>query len=137
MAGNQGIQSIADLTSQTRVTTGDIPPPLVGASTSVIATKLYLFGGRLVSSRRMTNDLYVLDLDTFHWTRQVPPPDSEKPPKPRYFHSANSYKNQLVVFGGMGHSRSSADGLCVLDDVSVLDLETMNWIIPEIQPSLY
>ncbi|RUS28357.1 hypothetical protein BC938DRAFT_481979 [Jimgerdemannia flammicorona] len=132
-----GIQSIADLTTQTRITTGEIPPPLVGASTTVVGTRLILFAGRLVSSRKMTNDLYILDLDSFHWTRHIPPPDSDKPPKPRYFHSANAYKNQLVFFGGMGYSRASADGLSVLDDVSVLDLETLSWRHPEVVPSLY
>ncbi|CAG8702695.1 8413_t:CDS:1 [Dentiscutata erythropus] len=133
MTANSGLQSISDLTASTRLTTGDIPPPLVGSSTTVIGTNLYLFAGRLVSSRRMTNELYVLDLCTFVWTRIY---DTEKKaPKPRYFHSANQFNNSIVIFGGMGYSRTSDDGLCVLDDVSIFDLDTFSWIHPTISPS--
>ncbi|PKC13208.1 galactose oxidase, partial [Rhizophagus irregularis] len=135
MAANPGLQSISDLTASTRLTTGDIPPPLVGSSTTVISTRLYLFAGRLVSSRRMTNELYELDLETFVWTKFQ---DTEqKAPKARYFHSANQYKNSIVFFGGMGYSRTSNDGLCVLDDVSIFDLDTYTWKHPEITPSSF
>ncbi|CAG8544801.1 13978_t:CDS:2 [Ambispora leptoticha] len=130
---NPGLQSIADLTASTCITTGDIPPPLVGSSTTVIGMRLYLFAGRLVSSRRMTNDLYILDLNTFVWTRFAD--EENKAPKPRYFHSANQYKNMIIFFGGMGYSTTSNDGLCVLDDVSVFDLDTCKWHHPEIAPS--
>ncbi|RHZ77847.1 hypothetical protein Glove_170g9 [Diversispora epigaea] len=130
MSTNPGLQSISDLTASTRLTTGDIPPPLVGSSTTVIGTHLYLFAGRLVSSRRMTNELYVLDLNTFVWTKIQD--NDQRTPKARYFHSANQYKNSILVFGGMGYSRTSNDGLCVLDDVSIFDLETYTWKHPEI-----
>ncbi|CAG8788704.1 19809_t:CDS:2 [Gigaspora margarita] len=133
MTSNSGLQSISDLTASTRLTTGDIPPPLVGSSTTVIGTNLYLFAGRLVSSRRMTNELYVLDLCSFVWTRIYDTENSA--PKPRYFHSANQFKNSIVIFGGMGYSRTSDDGLCVLDDVSIFDLDTYSWIHPTITPS--
>ncbi|CAJ0753349.1 13873_t:CDS:1, partial [Entrophospora sp. SA101] len=69
MTTNSGLQSIADLTASTRLTTGDIPPPLVGSSTTVVGTCLYIFAGRLVSTRKMTNDIYLLDLETFVWTK--------------------------------------------------------------------
>ncbi|CAG8567909.1 1396_t:CDS:2 [Ambispora gerdemannii] len=132
---NTGLQSISDLTASTCITTGDIPPPLVGSSTTVIGTRLYLFAGRLVSTRRMTGDLYILDLNTFVWTRFVD--EENKAPKYRYFHSANQYKNTIVFFGGMGYSNSttSNEELCVLDDVSVFDLDTYKWHYPEIVPS--
>ncbi|CAG8446377.1 5865_t:CDS:1 [Diversispora eburnea] len=130
MTTNPGLQSISDLTASTRLTTGDTPPPLVGSSTTVIGTHLYLFAGRLVSSRRMTNELYVLDLNTFVWTKIQD--NDQRTPKARYFHSANQYKNSILVFGGMGYSRTSNDGLCVLDDVSIFDLETYTWKHPEI-----
>jgi hypothetical protein len=135
MTTNPGLQSISDLTASTRLTTGDIPPPLVGSSTIVISTRLYLFAGRLVSSRRMTNELYELDLETFVWTKFQD--NEQKAPKARYFHSANQYKNSIVFFGGMGYSRTSNDGLCVLDDVSIFDLDTYTWKHPEITPSSF
>lgn len=133
----QSIQSISDITTQVRHTSGDIPPPLVGASVTVLNNHAYVFAGRLVSSRKMTNSLYILNLDTFEWTRHIPPPDSERPANPRYFHSAEVYRNQIVIFGGMGYSRESADGLCVLDDISVLDVETLQWKHQQIEPTLY
>ncbi|KAI9258142.1 hypothetical protein BDA99DRAFT_515359 [Phascolomyces articulosus] len=139
-----GVQSIADLTTETSPTSGEIPPPLVGASTIVVNNAMYVFGGRLVSSRQMTNHLYVLDLTTLVWRRHVASPDSTPAPQPRYFHSANTYKNHMVVFGGMSHSNSSninnnnpQQELCALDDVCLLNLQTMTWTYPEIGPSIF
>ncbi|CAG8591142.1 4338_t:CDS:2 [Paraglomus brasilianum] len=127
------LQSIADLTTTTHITTGDIPPPLVGASTTTVGTELYLFAGRLVSSRRMTNDLYVLDLTTFVWRKTETKEDET--PKARYFHSANPYKKSIIFFGGMGYSKTANDGLCVLDDINIYNTETQSWQNPEIVPS--
>ncbi|KAG2184016.1 hypothetical protein INT44_009027 [Umbelopsis vinacea] len=132
-----GLQSIADLTTQIRTTTGDIPPPLVGASSTVVNDSLYVFAGRTVSSRRMTNDLYVLDLKTYVWSRFIPPPDSEPAPKPRYFHSASVYEGKIIFFGGMGYSRTSSEGLCALDDVCWLDTTEMEWHYVESLPTLF
>ena len=52
-------------------TTGREPRPLVGASTTVIGDKLYVFGGRKLSRTRpqLTADLYELDLVKRHWSR--------------------------------------------------------------------
>ncbi|CAO3640878.1 unnamed protein product [Cunninghamella blakesleeana] len=85
----------------------------------------------------MTNHLYILDLKTLIWTRHIPPPDSDKAPSPRYFHTTNVYGHSLIIFGGMGYSRQSADGLCVLDDIAVFDVDTLSWNHPNIQPSLF
>ncbi|KAI8578514.1 hypothetical protein K450DRAFT_246138 [Umbelopsis ramanniana AG] len=136
-AALQSIQSISDITTQVRHTSGDIPPPLVGASVTVLNGHAYVFAGRLVSSRKMTNSLYILDLKTLEWTRHIPTPDSEQAANPRYFHSAEAYQNQIIFFGGMGYSRESADGLCVLDDVSVLDVNTLEWNHHTIEKTLY
>jgi Kelch motif/BTB/POZ domain len=136
-AALQSIQSISDITSQVRHTSGDIPPPLVGASVTVLNGHAYVFAGRLVSSRKMTNSLYILDLQTLQWTRHIPTPDNERAANPRYFHSAEAYQNQIIFFGGMGYSRESADGLCVLDDVSVLDVNTLEWKHHTIETTLF
>lgn len=135
--GLHSIQSISDITTQIRHTRGDIPPPLVGASVTVLNGHAYVFAGRLVSSRKMTNSLYILDLNTLEWSRHIPTPDSEAAANPRYFHSAEAYQNQIIFFGGMGYSRESADGLCVLDDVSVLDVKTLEWKHHTIEKTLY
>ncbi|ORX62208.1 galactose oxidase [Hesseltinella vesiculosa] len=131
---------IADLTTETRSTTGDIPPPLVGASTTIVGNCLYVFGGRLVASRQMTNHLYILNLTTLVWERHIAPPDSDPAPLPRYFHSANIYKNSIVIFGGMSNARrnsASAQGLCTLDDLCIFDLDTLCWRYPAVAPSIY
>ncbi|KAF9958904.1 hypothetical protein BGZ72_010715 [Mortierella alpina] len=143
-----GLQSISDLTTTSRITTGDIPPPLVGATLTIVNDKLYLFGGRLIQSRLMTNSLYILNLIDFHWenvseivnippTRAIGDPGAEEehemgsPPTERYFHSANAYKNSIVIYGGMGPSATSVEGqpqdLVVFDDIKILDLELLQW----------
>ncbi|KAF9160766.1 hypothetical protein BGX20_002399 [Mortierella sp. AD010] len=146
-----GLQSISDLTTTSRITTGDIPPPLVGSTMTVVDDKLYLFGGRLIQNRHMTNSLYILNLIDFHWQNvseivNIPPvraigdPGAEDenevgaPPTERYFHSANAYKNTVVFFGGMGPSsnvvadgQSQSQDLVVFDDISILDLELLRW----------
>lgn len=47
------------------------------------------------------------------------------------------YENQLIIFGGMGYSRSSEDGLCALDDVCAFDVTKMEWRYGNIAPTLY
>jgi len=145
-----GLQSISDLTTTSRITTGDIPPPLVGATMTIVDDKMYLFGGRLVQNRQMTNSLYILHLEEFRWenvshivnvmptnTTAIGDPGAEDeveisaPPSERYFHSANAYKNSIVFFGGMGPGPATENGqaqdLIVFDDIKVLDLELLQW----------
>ncbi|KAI7881368.1 galactose oxidase [Lichtheimia hyalospora FSU 10163] len=132
------VQSIADLITETKRTGGEIPPSLVGASTVIVGNSMYVFGGRLVSSRQMTNHLYILDLSTLKWTRHAPSLDSTPPPRARYFHTASVYKNHMVVFGGMGHiEKGESQDLIALDDVCLLNLTNMTWTYPEIGPSLF
>ncbi|KAG0175037.1 hypothetical protein DFQ28_002329 [Apophysomyces sp. BC1034] len=129
---------IADLTMEARPTTGEVPPALVGSSTTVIGNKLFVFGGRLARSRRMINHLYILDLTTLTWSRHIAPPDSAPPPQPRYFHSVNIYKHYLVVFGGMSHlTHAREEGITALNDVCLFDLNTLSWVDCEVQPSLF
>ncbi|TFK52488.1 regulatory protein ral2 [Heliocybe sulcata] len=123
------MHSISDLTTFCRKTTGDVPPKLVGASTTVVGSKMYLFGGRLVTERRMVSDLYAFDLESFVWERILPFPDDEMPPA-RYFHSADAWNNILIIFGGMGISPDSdnPEDLCVLNDVRFFDLSSRRWM---------
>ncbi|ORY93570.1 hypothetical protein BCR43DRAFT_382024 [Syncephalastrum racemosum] len=128
-----GMQSIADLTIKTRPTSGEIPPPLVGASTLIVKDHLYVFGGRHTPSREMSNDLYVLDLSSLVWKKHNP---SAPQPRARYFHSATVHKHYMVIFGGMSYISGTQD-LCALDDVLLLNLNTLNWVYPDIAPSVY
>ncbi|KAF9898576.1 hypothetical protein BX616_003855 [Lobosporangium transversale] len=143
-----GLQSISDLTTTSHITTGDIPPPMVGATMTIVDNRLFLFGGRLIQTRQMTNSLYILNLEDFHWqnvsetvnvapTRAIGDPGAEDeneqghPPTERYFHTANPYKNTIVFFGGMGPSGKILEGQqqeqIVFDDIHILDLELLQW----------
>ncbi|KAJ3877989.1 hypothetical protein F5051DRAFT_406893 [Lentinula edodes] len=123
------LHSIYDLTTSCRKTTGDVPAKLVGASTTVVGSKVYLFGGRLVTERRMVSDLYAFDLETYVWEKIAPFPQDDIP-KPRYFHSTDTWNNQLIIFGGMSNEPNSPnpEELCVLSDVRFFDLNTRHWI---------
>ncbi|KIK57179.1 hypothetical protein GYMLUDRAFT_173135 [Collybiopsis luxurians FD-317 M1] len=123
------LHSIYDLTTSCRKTSGDVPAKLVGASTTVVGSKVYLFGGRLVTERRMVSDLYAFDLESFVWEKIAPFPEDDIP-KPRYFHSADTWNNQLIVFGGMSNEPNSPnpEELCVLNDVRFFDLNTRHWL---------
>ncbi|KAJ7288169.1 regulatory protein ral2 [Mycena rebaudengoi] len=125
------LNSIYDLTTFYRKTTGDVPAKLVGASTTVVGSKMYLFGGRLVTERRMVADLYVFDLETYNWEK-IPPFPEDDVPKARYFHSVDTWNNQLIVFGGMSNQPESPnpDELCVLNDVRFFDIATRHWLPP-------
>ncbi|EGN98354.1 hypothetical protein SERLA73DRAFT_56632 [Serpula lacrymans var. lacrymans S7.3] len=123
------MHSISDLTTYCRKTGGDVPAKLVGASTTVVGSKMYLFGGRLVTERRMVSDLYVFDLESFVWEK-IPQFTDDDIPAARYFHCAETWNNQLIIFGGMGNTPNSnnPEDLCVLNDVRFLDLSTMHWL---------
>ncbi|CAO3690395.1 unnamed protein product [Rhizopus stolonifer] len=139
-------QSIADLISETKCTKGDVPPALVGASTTVIGEHIYVFGGRVASTRQMTNHLYILHLPTLVWMRHIAPPDSAAPPSPRYFHSATAYKDRyIVIFGGMTNvslttrrkQAQDEEKLYASDDISIFDIETMTWNEIHVSPSIF
>ncbi|KAI0345768.1 galactose oxidase [Trametopsis cervina] len=120
---------ISDLTAYCRRTTGDVPPRLVGTSTTVVGSKMYLYGGRLVSERKMVSDIYVFDMETYRWERLFQSSEDDVP-QARYFHSADSWNNHLVIFGGMAIQPQSdnPEDLCVLNDVRLFDLSTYRWL---------
>jgi len=55
--------------------------------------KILLFGGR---SKRQANDLYILNTDTWNWTKVY----AKNAPKPRFGASIVNFKNKVLVFGG-------------------------------------
>lgn len=88
-------------------TTGREPPPLVGATTTILGDRLYVFGGRVISRSRsasLTSDLYELDLIRRHWSRLDATGDV---PPPRYFHSMCPLGDtKMVCYGGMSPAPS-------------------------------
>lgn len=120
--------SLANLTTTTGRTTGDVPPPLVGATLTAHGDTLYLFGGRLVPTRTMVNTLYALDISTHCWTQLVLP----NPPVARYFHSATMWEHHLVLWGGEGYDLASSGTapLRTLDDLVLFDTRKGEWSYP-------
>ncbi|POR39065.1 Protein ral2 [Tolypocladium paradoxum] len=116
-------------------TTGREPPPLVGATTTILGDKLYVFGGRILSRSRpapLTADLYELDLIRRHWTKlqttgEVPPP--------RYFHSMCPLGDtKMVCYGGMSPALNQSaptdqqqPEVTVMSDIYIYDAPTKQW----------
>ncbi|KAF6227044.1 hypothetical protein HO133_008485 [Letharia lupina] len=118
--------------------TGKEPRALVGATTTVLGDKLYVFGGRVLSRRhpQLTSDLYELDLVRRHWTKVETSGDI---PPPRYFHSMCALGDtKLICYGGMSpanpvSSQAQANGIdlqpemIVMSDIHVFDAPTRRW----------
>ena len=117
-------------------TTGREPHPLVGATTTILGDKLYVFGGRILSRSRpapLTSDLYELDLIRRHWTKLETTGDV---PPPRYFHSMCALGDtKMVCYGGMSPApnQSVPSGndqqpeVTVMSDIYVYDVATRKW----------
>jgi Galactose oxidase, central domain/Kelch motif len=97
--------------------TGDLPGNLCRHSAIIYEKKMFLYGGN--DGGNENNYLYVLDLESYHWTRflaEIPPIDS---------HSVVVYNSKMIIFGGyIGGNLSN--------DIFLFDLERHAWSIPEI-----
>ncbi|TPX07347.1 uncharacterized protein E0L32_002183 [Thyridium curvatum] len=118
-------------------TTGREPHPLVGATTTILGDKLYVFGGRILSRSRpasLTSDLYELDLIRRHWTKVAATGDI---PPPRYFHSVCALGDtKLVCYGGMSPLPTQSNNspqqepqgeIAVMSDIHIYDAPTKRW----------
>ncbi|KAI1849104.1 hypothetical protein JX265_013119 [Neoarthrinium moseri] len=117
-------------------TTGREPHPLVGATTTILGDKLYVFGGRILSRSRpapLTADLYELDLIRRHWSKLETTGDV---PPPRYFHSMCALGDtKLVCYGGMSPSPSQSSPanpdqqpeVTVMSDIYIYDAPSKKW----------
>ncbi|KAI1331409.1 hypothetical protein F5Y16DRAFT_267192 [Xylariaceae sp. FL0255] len=117
-------------------TTGREPHPLVGATTTILGDKLYVFGGRILSRSRpapLTSDLYELDLIRRHWTKIETTGDI---PPPRYFHSMCALGDtKMVCYGGMSPtsnqsamaSQDQQPEVTVMSDIHIYDVLTKKW----------
>ncbi|KAI8888405.1 galactose oxidase [Backusella circina FSU 941] len=123
-------QSIAELITEFYKTTGDVPPLLIGATTTLVGGYLYLFGGRVPRSKRISNSVYRLNLPTKEWELLNP---QYTPPTPRYFHSADHYENYIIFYGGMTIKKDAPDQLITLNDLVFFDIETLSWEYPKLK----
>ncbi|NWQ70025.1 FBX42 protein, partial [Neopipo cinnamomea] len=75
------------------------PPPMAGHSSCVIEDKMIVFGGSL-GSRQMSNDVWVLDLEQWAWSK---PNISGPSPHPRGGQSQIVIDNEtILILGGCG-----------------------------------
>ncbi|MCJ1377373.1 hypothetical protein MMC17_000468 [Xylographa soralifera] len=138
-----GTTNLSGLVCNVHRCSGKEPHALVGATTTILGDKLYVFGGRRLSRRRpqLTADLYELDLIHRHWTKLE---TSGNIPPPRYFHSVCALgDSKLVCYGGMspasvlssqpqnpGQQPASVDQqpeVVVMSDIHVYDINTRVW----------
>ena len=97
---------------------GSSPKGLRGHTANLIGNKIYLFGGYDGRGRSLkkiipSNDLYVLNTETMHWSH---PLEFEKAPAGRQRHTACVIgTKQLFIFGGF-------DGCKWLNDICILDI---------------
>jgi len=107
-------------------TTGEAPCARSGHTLTAIGKKLYLFGGGVWNEREgwvhKFNDLYILDTETFHWTKAECKGTIDSSTFPITF----SIGRFLFVFGG-----GSKPSHCVTNSLYVLDTATLTWSSPE------
>ncbi|KAL8857926.1 MAG: hypothetical protein Q9178_005545 [Gyalolechia marmorata] len=136
-----GTTNLSGLVCNVHRATGKEPHGLVGATTTILGDKLYVFGGRVLSRRRppLTADLYELDLIRRHWTRVETTGDI---PAPRYFHSVCALGDtKLICYGGMSPAVMSPRAntpapnpldpqpeVVVMSDIHIYDAPTRNWM---------
>ena len=133
-----GPTNLSGLVCNVHRTTGKEPHALVGATTTILGDRLYVFGGRILSRRRphLTSDLYELDLIRRHWSKLET--FGESPP-PRYFHTVCALGDtKLVCYGGMSpanypksaalQSEDSQAEVIVMSDIHIYDVPTRTWM---------
>ncbi|PFH57910.1 hypothetical protein XA68_14416 [Ophiocordyceps unilateralis] len=144
-ARSSGSAHLSGLMCNVHRTTGREPPPLVGATTTVLGDKLYVFGGRILSRSKpapLVADLYELDLVRRHWSRLETAGDL---PPPRYFHSMCPLGDtKLVCYGGMtpapapsgeqqqqqqqeSSEQQKQPDVSVMSDIHIYDVLTKHW----------
>ncbi|CAI4231647.1 unnamed protein product [Auanema sp. JU1783] len=112
--------------------TGTVPPARDGHSAIVVGDKMYMFGGFEEDAQRFSQETYVYDFETSHWSKMR---TNGFPPLWRDFHTAVGIGNMMYVFGGrsdqMGQYHSTRDVYC--DRLKALDLSTGEWVEPVVK----
>lgn len=131
------VNNLSGLVCNVHRTTGQKPPGLSGASTTVVGDTLYVFGGQEVESKHVTRTMYQLDLVQRHWTKLRTNGDL---PAERYFHSMCALGDtKLVLFGGQSGdgTNPSEKKSILLADLYTFDIATSTWtyIVARNQPA--
>eukprot|EP00043_Microstomoeca_roanoka_P018663 m.202333 g.202333 ORF g.202333 m.202333 type:complete len:535 (+) comp16872_c11_seq2:227-1831(+) len=96
-------------------------------SLTAVGNKLYVFGGR-GGEKLLFNDVHCFDAETRQWTVIEP---SGTPPPPRDFHSAVTFDDKIVIFGGAMEIESQ-DIFKYYNDVVIYDTTRNAWVRPPI-----
>ena len=140
---SNGTTNLSGLVCNVHKCTGREPLARVGATTTILGDKLFVFGGRILSRKqamKVTSDMYELDLVRRHWTRVE---TSGSTPKPRYFHTMCTLGDtKLICYGGMSPAPSSSspptsngaqagadpmENMMVMSDIHVYDTMKRSW----------
>jgi hypothetical protein len=110
-------------------TTGPCPSSRgLHAATMVNATTVCIFGGA-AQDQNMSNESFLLDTDTWQWTKLSPTGDCPSPRAGPCLCSVNNDDNSnncVVLFGG---AEVSETGLKPRADVWALSLDTQEWTL--------
>ncbi|WWD06222.1 hypothetical protein V865_004308 [Kwoniella europaea PYCC6329] len=98
-------------------TRGEQFPPLRAHTTTLVGDKLFIFGGG--DGPSYSNEVWILDTVTHHFSRPTIGTPKTPIPPPRRAHTTVLYKNYLIVFGG-------GNGQAALNDVWALDITDTN-----------
>ncbi|KAJ8622787.1 hypothetical protein MRB53_031316 [Persea americana] len=91
-----------------------------GQSVALVGSRLMMFGGEDFS-RRLLNDLFILDLENMAWEEVE---TLHTPPAPRFDHTATVHAERyLLIFGGCSHSTC-------FNDLHALDLQSVSVLSP-------
>ncbi|KAJ9061784.1 hypothetical protein DSO57_1017194 [Entomophthora muscae] len=122
----------SEATVSTSLTLGTVPPARVGPSITTLQNKIYVFGGRLITPTKVSNDLFVFSIQAMAW-EPISPSSNSPQPSPRYFHSSVSYKDHLIIIGGQGETTKNEPSN-VLNDICFFNLQTKEWEILGFDP---
>ncbi len=113
------------------ITKGQPPEPRHGCSFNIYDRLdiIILYGGR--NMHKVFSDVFILELYQFEWVRV---PVHDEFPKERYGHSAITYGDNLVIFGGMDHNKYLGSDLYLLDLCSFDNIKSF-WY-PDLKKSL-
>ncbi|KAJ7977856.1 BTB-kelch protein [Quillaja saponaria] len=116
------ILNLETMAWSTLATTGQGPGRRDSHSAVLVGQRMIVFGG--TNGSKKVNDVHILDLGTKEWTQ---PECKGTHPSPRESHTATLVGDErLVIFGGSGEGDRN-----YLNDLHILDLQTMRWSSPE------
>lgn len=125
----------SESTVSTCLTLGNVPPARVGPSLTSCKSKLHVFGGRLITPAKISNELYSFDLNTVAW-ELVSANGSSPTPEPRYFHASVVYENYLVVIGGQGEPTPGSSSK-LLNDICFYNFHKKEWEIHQFDTGVF